>query len=101
MTSVERILEYQNIDAEDELESPENRKPPPSWPAYGEIFFDKLSLRYLPDPTSEYVLKELDFDVLPSEKIGIVGRTGMKKIKKIVKDRSKLIELFKVLANLH
>lgn len=76
MTAVERVVEYETVDPEDELESSPANKPPKTWPELGAISFDKLSLRYFPDPTSELVLKDLDFDILPSEKIGIVGRTG-------------------------
>lgn len=76
MTAVERTVEYETIDPEDKLETPADRMPPPSWPERGEIKFEKLSLRYFPDPDSELVLKDLDFDILPMEKIGIVGRTG-------------------------
>lgn len=76
MTAVERTVEYESVDPEDELEAPLHRKPPSEWPDRGEVVFDKLSLRYFPDPDSELVLKDLDFDILPSEKIGIVGRTG-------------------------
>lgn len=76
MTAVERVVEYETVDPEDELESTPANKPPKGWPENGAISFDKLSLRYFPDPTSELVLKDLDFDILPSEKIGIVGRTG-------------------------
>lgn len=76
MTAVERTVEYESVDPEDELEAPLHRKPPAEWPENGEIVFDKLSLRYFPDPDSELVLKDLDFDILPCEKIGIVGRTG-------------------------
>lgn len=76
MTAVERTVEYESVDPEDELEAPLHRKPPNEWPDRGEIVFDKLSLRYFPDPDSELVLKDLDFDILPMEKIGIVGRTG-------------------------
>lgn len=76
MTAVERTVEYESVDPEDELEAPPHRAPPKSWPARGEINFDKLSLRYFPDPDSELVLKDLDFDIAPMEKVGIVGRTG-------------------------
>lgn len=76
MTSVERLVEYETIDPEPALESSPDKKPPPTWPEAGEIIFDKLSLRYFPDPDSEYVLNELEFEIQPKEKIGIVGRTG-------------------------
>lgn len=76
MTAVERVVEYETVDPEDELESTPSYKPPKEWPHKGEIIFDKLSLRYFPDPTSELVLKDLDFDIKSCEKVGIVGRTG-------------------------
>uniref|UniRef100_A0A1I8MDU6 ABC transporter n=1 Tax=Musca domestica TaxID=7370 RepID=A0A1I8MDU6_MUSDO len=76
MTSVERVVEYESIEPEGELESEPNKKPPKSWPEEGKITFDNLSLRYAPDPKSEYVLKSLNFNIQPCDKVGIVGRTG-------------------------
>ncbi|XP_037954692.1 probable multidrug resistance-associated protein lethal(2)03659 [Teleopsis dalmanni] len=76
MTAVERVVEYDDIEPEGELESKPEKKPPPSWPENGEVIFDELSLRYFPDPKSEYVLKSLNFVIKPCEKVGIVGRTG-------------------------
>lgn len=76
MTAVERIIEYETVDPEPELESTPDKKPPVTWPEEGNITFDKLSLRYFPDPNSETVLKELEFDIKAKEKVGIVGRTG-------------------------
>ncbi|KAH8366457.1 hypothetical protein KR084_009619 [Drosophila pseudotakahashii] len=76
MTSVERVLEYRNLESEGEFESPEDKKPPKNWPQAGEIKADELSLRYNPDPKADQVLKSLDFVIQPREKIGIVGRTG-------------------------
>lgn len=75
MTAVERVVEYDNIEPEGEMESTPEKKPPPSWPEKGEIDFDDLSLSYFPDH-SEYVLKSLDFEIKSCEKVGIVGRTG-------------------------
>ncbi|EDW28514.1 GL18906 [Drosophila persimilis] len=77
MTAVERVVEYEDIEPEGELEaSTPEKKPPKSWPAEGKIMFDELSLRYVPDPKAEYVLKSLNFVIQPREKVGIVGRTG-------------------------
>ncbi|EDW78164.1 uncharacterized protein Dwil_GK24852 [Drosophila willistoni] len=76
MTAVERVVEYEDIEPEGELEAPADKKPPKSWPEYGQILFDELSLRYFPDPKSEYVLRALNFVIKPREKVGIVGRTG-------------------------
>ncbi|KAH8365091.1 hypothetical protein KR084_001279, partial [Drosophila pseudotakahashii] len=76
MTAVERVVEYESIEPEGTLEAPADKKPPKSWPEQGEIVFSKLSLRYTPDPKAENVLKSLSFVIRPSEKVGIVGRTG-------------------------
>ncbi|XP_011211265.2 probable multidrug resistance-associated protein lethal(2)03659 isoform X1 [Bactrocera dorsalis] len=76
MTSVERLIEYEEIEPEGELESKLSKKPPKTWPEQGKIVFDELSLRYFPDSKSDRVLKSLNFEIQPSEKVGIVGRTG-------------------------
>ncbi|KAH0815457.1 hypothetical protein GEV33_007334 [Tenebrio molitor] len=74
MTSVERVLEYNNIEHESNLESAPDKKPPPSWPEAGKIEFVNIFLRYFPqDPP---VLKNLSFTIQSKEKVGIVGRTG-------------------------
>lgn len=69
MTAVERVVEYETVDPEDQLEATGDRKPPREWPQHGAIIFDKLSMRYFPDPAADLVLKDLDFDILPSEKV--------------------------------
>ncbi|KAG8235220.1 hypothetical protein J437_LFUL015912 [Ladona fulva] len=57
MTSVERVVEFTNLESEPPLESPPDKKPPSNWPSKGEIKFEKLFLRYsLDDPPVE--LKE-------------------------------------------
>lgn len=72
MTSAERILAYTEIVPERGREIKE--MPPKEWPETGVIRFDHVSLRHYKDgPT---VLKDLSFEINPSEKIGIVGRTG-------------------------
>lgn len=76
MTAVERVVEYDDIEPEGELEAPADKKPPQEWPKHGQIKFNSLSLRYFPDPDADLVLKSLEFEILPSEKVGIVGRTG-------------------------
>lgn len=76
MTAIERVVEYETVDPESALEAEGEKKPPKEWPEDGAVKFDKISLRYFPDPTTELVLKELEFDVQPCEKVGIVGRTG-------------------------
>ncbi|XP_053965136.1 probable multidrug resistance-associated protein lethal(2)03659 [Anastrepha ludens] len=76
MTCVERVVEYDQIEPEGEFESRPGKKPPKSWPEQGKIKFDKLSLRYFPDPKSERVLKSLNLEIQSCEKVGIVGRTG-------------------------
>ncbi|KAL3283218.1 hypothetical protein HHI36_006367 [Cryptolaemus montrouzieri] len=71
MTSVERVVEYTEVEKEPTLNKSE---PPEKWPEHGKIEFRNVSLKY--SPSAPYVLKNLSFTVLPMEKIGIVGRTG-------------------------
>ncbi|CAK9794749.1 ATP-binding cassette sub-family C member 4 [Anthophora plagiata] len=74
MTSVERILQFTQLDKEGPFESEPNKKPSAQWPSKGEITFDHLYLRY--EDSALPVLKDLCFTIKPGEKVGIVGRTG-------------------------
>ncbi|KAH8413305.1 hypothetical protein KR009_009960 [Drosophila setifemur] len=76
MTSVERVLEYKNLESEGSFTSPAGKEPPKSWPEEGQVRAKDLSLRYEPDPCTDYVLRGLNFTIQPREKVGIVGRTG-------------------------
>jgi ABC-type multidrug transport system fused ATPase/permease subunit len=73
MNSVERLKEYMDIDEEPAAIIPET-EPPSSWPEHGKLEVDNLSLRYAPQ--LPMVIKNVTFEVDPSSKIGIVGRTG-------------------------
>jgi ATP-binding cassette subfamily C (CFTR/MRP) protein 1 len=73
IVSVERVLEYARLPSE----APEvihRNRPPISWPANGAVEFKNYSTRYREglDP----VLKNINLDIKPHEKIGVVGRTG-------------------------
>lgn len=71
MTSVERVVEYMEIDQES---TKEKKEPPKSWPEHGMLEFQSVYLRYA---TNEpYVLNNLTFKIKPKQKVGIVGRTG-------------------------
>ena len=75
MISTERILAYGNLKTEASLETePSSSKPPEDWPTKGEIVLEDVSLKY--SSSLPLILKNLSFSVKPSEKIGIVGRTG-------------------------
>ncbi|ODQ67153.1 multidrug resistance-associated protein 1 [Nadsonia fulvescens var. elongata DSM 6958] len=73
IVSVERILEYSDLPSEAPV-IVENNRPPAAWPTSGHIIFNKYSTRYRPE--LDLVLKGIDLDIKPREKIGIVGRTG-------------------------
>lgn len=73
MNSVERLLEYMNLDKEAAAVIPDSR-PPSDWPSRGEIEVNDLSLRYAPE--LPLVIKNVSFKVPSFSKIGIVGRTG-------------------------
>lgn len=70
MTSVERVLQYTDLAQEP---SP-TKEPPSSWPQKGHVKFENMSLKY--DPSLPAVLKNLNVDIQPGWKVGIVGRTG-------------------------
>lgn len=73
IVSVERVLEYANLPSE----APEvifKRRPAIGWPAQGGVSFKKYSTRYREG--LDLVLKDIDLDIKPHEKIGVVGRTG-------------------------
>lgn len=75
MNSVERVLEYMNIEQEPLIADPANAvTPPPQWPDSGKVEVNNLSLKYAPH--LPYVIKDVTFTIEPLEKVGIVGRTG-------------------------
>ncbi|CAF1189317.1 unnamed protein product [Rotaria sordida] len=73
MTSAERIDEYSHIPSEAGFYKEES-EPPVNWPFEGRIQFENYKLRYRPE--LEPVLKGINLEILPRNKIGIIGRTG-------------------------
>lgn len=78
MNAVERIMYYiDNIDKEDDGTKKDadgkDFKIPDTWPSLGAIEGKNVSMRYRDGPL---VLKNVDFNINGSEKIGIAGRTG-------------------------
>nr|XP_034338521.1 multidrug resistance-associated protein 1 [Crassostrea gigas] len=71
--TVERIQEYINLKPEADWRIKET-EPASNWPQRGHVKFSNFSLRYRED--LDLVLKGIDCDITPGEKIGIVGRTG-------------------------
>ncbi|KAJ6142209.1 hypothetical protein N7497_011308 [Penicillium chrysogenum] len=73
IVSVERVLEYANLPSE----APEvifKRRPAIGWPAQGAVEFNNYSTRYRPG--LDLVLKDVNINIKPKEKISVVGRTG-------------------------
>ncbi|CAA7062353.1 unnamed protein product [Microthlaspi erraticum] len=73
LNSVERVGNYIDLPSEapDVIES---NRPVSGWPSRGSIEFEDVHLRYRPELPS--VLHGLSFNVAPTEKVGVVGRTG-------------------------
>ncbi|ANB14688.1 ATP-binding cassette glutathione S-conjugate transporter YCF1 [Sugiyamaella lignohabitans] len=71
--TIERIFQYHALKSE-APEIVENNRPPAYWPSEGRITFDKFSTRY--KEGMKLVLKDINLDIKPREKIGVVGRTG-------------------------
>uniref|UniRef100_A0A6B2KWS6 Uncharacterized protein n=1 Tax=Arcella intermedia TaxID=1963864 RepID=A0A6B2KWS6_9EUKA len=72
LVSVERCVEYTRLPSE----APKviEGTPPKNWPSAGEVIFEDVVLRYRPGlPT---VLNKVSFRIKPTQKIGVVGRTG-------------------------
>ncbi|KAL6455854.1 hypothetical protein MHYP_G00357050 [Metynnis hypsauchen] len=72
MTSVERVVEYTELENEAPWET--QKRPPPEWPSQGMITFDRVNFSYSSD--GPVVLKNMTAMFRPKEKVGIVGRTG-------------------------
>uniref|UniRef100_A0A8D2LSJ7 Cystic fibrosis transmembrane conductance regulator n=1 Tax=Varanus komodoensis TaxID=61221 RepID=A0A8D2LSJ7_VARKO len=72
MISVERVLEYTNLEKEAPWES--NKRPPLDWPSEGVIGFENVNFAYSKD--GPLVLRHLTALIKSKEKVGIVGRTG-------------------------
>lgn len=74
IVSVERVDNYSTTTP---VEAPlciAATQPPSDWPAEGRLAFNGYFLRYRPD--LPYVLDDLNFEIHPEEKVGVVGRTG-------------------------
>lgn len=72
--SVERLNHYAyDLMQEAPHEIPEN-DPPTSWPQSGGIMFENVNMKYRPE--LPHVLKNVNINIKPHEKIGFCGRTG-------------------------
>lgn len=67
MTSVERILQFTELEKEGPFESNPTDKPSSNWPSKGEIKFDRVSLRY--SESDPPVLKSIHFIIEPGMKV--------------------------------
>ena len=72
MTSIERIIEYTQLPNEPLYDGKES--PPNDWPSKGLIKYENVSLSY--DKNLPNVLNNITLTIKPTEKIGIIGRTG-------------------------
>ncbi|EDW66850.1 ATP-binding cassette sub-family C member 4 [Drosophila virilis] len=71
MTSVERVLQYTELEQET---ASRGKEPSQHWPTLGQVELRDMSCRY--DPNGSAVLKHLSLTIEPGWKVGIVGRTG-------------------------
>ncbi|KAF9106425.1 Canalicular multispecific organic anion transporter 2 [Mortierella sp. GBA35] len=72
LVAVERVIEYTDL----KTEAPEhtNIVLPPNYPDQGHIQFRNYSTRYREG--LDLVIKNISLEILPAQKVGIVGRTG-------------------------
>ena len=77
MTSVERVLEYCSLDQELSIQRRSVKyRPPINWPSQGCIVFENVSMSHSKESYAPLALHHISLVIKPSEKIGIVGRTG-------------------------
>ncbi|CAF1451360.1 unnamed protein product [Adineta steineri] len=76
MTAVERVLEYCALDQEPPAQLPSNFTPPHNWPSHGQITFNNISMSHSKHSNIPLALDHISLTIQPTEKIGIVGRTG-------------------------
>ncbi|KAK3787714.1 hypothetical protein RRG08_031943 [Elysia crispata] len=76
LSSAQRILEYCHLTEKEGSVVPagNTQTPGDKWPFRGEIVFNNVKLRYRPE--APLALNDINVDIRPGEKIGIVGRTG-------------------------
>ncbi|XP_019850009.1 PREDICTED: multidrug resistance-associated protein 4-like isoform X2 [Amphimedon queenslandica] len=74
MVSAERVMAYGMLDTEASLETEPSVKLSSDWPTKGHIELSNVSYRHSNE--GPLVLRGITCDIKPSEKIGIVGRTG-------------------------
>ncbi|RFN54506.1 putative multidrug resistance protein [Fusarium flagelliforme] len=91
IVSAERVLEYTHLSSEAPDTIP-NYRPGISWPASGSVRLVDYSTRYRPE--LDLVLRKLNLDFKPGEKIGVVGRTGAGK-------SSLALALFRIIEAVH
>jgi ABC-type multidrug transport system fused ATPase/permease subunit len=73
MTAVQRVIRYAyHLPRENGGDIALTKE---QWPDKGHVQFQNVSIAYPTEPEIQ-IIKSLTFDVLPGEKIGIVGRTG-------------------------
>lgn len=73
LNAVERVGTYIDLPSEGPAII-ECSRPPPGWPSAGSIRFENVVLRYRPELPP--VLHGISFTIPPSDKVGVVGRTG-------------------------
>eukprot|EP00344_Euplotes_crassus_P007467 CAMPEP_0197002154 /NCGR_PEP_ID=MMETSP1380-20130617/6705_1 /TAXON_ID=5936 /ORGANISM="Euplotes crassus, Strain CT5" /LENGTH=368 /DNA_ID=CAMNT_0042420157 /DNA_START=2038 /DNA_END=3144 /DNA_ORIENTATION=+ len=87
MTKSQRVVEYAEMETEDELVKETD---PEHWPETPDIYFDNVVMRYREG--LEPVLKGLHTKISAGEKVGIIGRTGAGK-SSIIQAIFRLIEI--------
>ena len=78
LVSLERCDTFTRLPSEnyedEKLKEPKYNLSDKSWPSDGKVLFNNFSLKYRDD--CDLALKNINLEINPGEKIGIVGRTG-------------------------
>ncbi|CAJ1389613.1 unnamed protein product [Effrenium voratum] len=71
-TSVERLQHFHGIEQEKQAEA--EAEAGADWPFVGKLVFEEVQLRYRPH--LPLVLRQISFNVLGGQRVGLIGRTG-------------------------
>ncbi|CAB1346304.1 unnamed protein product, partial [Coregonus sp. 'balchen'] len=74
MAAVKKVNSFLSTESENYEGSMDTSQVPEDWPQHGEIKIQDLCVRY--DPLLKPVLKHVNVNINPGQKVGICGRTG-------------------------
>lgn len=80
LTSISNVLDFQQIEPEEDETSKVPLLESAEWPTQGDIVFERVWFQYILDAANNhdtpFALRDVSFSIAGGEKVGVVGRTG-------------------------